>query len=372
MTQNENALTIIQALTPQDVFGKVNSAEDILSKLEADVRAIPIDVTTEKGRKHCKSVAYQVARSKTALDDMGKQVQADAKAIVDRVNAERRTIRERLDALSAEVRKPVDEFEARETERVDGHKAAIIEIEALVRFDGDPTEAVVEAHSIALDLAAQRDFEEFSGRATQAIDQARSTLNAHAVAAKARRIETEEAARQATIRAEEERKAAASAQAQREAEIARQAAEQARRDAEEAAARELAASEQRRRDDEARAMAEQQRIEQEKRDAIEAARRAEEAHKAEIEAAKHRAQAAAERAERDRVAAVEAERQRVADEAARQRAKDERRAQNRAHCSRINNEALAAITALGIEVIPAKALIGLIAKGQIPHVTITY
>jgi colicin import membrane protein len=77
--------------------------ETILSKLETEVRAVKRDISSAKGRKEIKSLAFKVARSKTALDEMGKDLNESKRAEINRVDAERRIIRERCDALKEEV-----------------------------------------------------------------------------------------------------------------------------------------------------------------------------------------------------------------------------------------------------------------------------
>lgn len=349
----EITLDVVETLTPAVVFA-AGGVEDVISKLEAQVRAIPLDVTTEKGRKHIKSVAYQVSRSKTALDDMGKKVQEEARAIVDRVNADRRTVNARLDALRDEVKAPVVAFEAREAARIEAHQTAIREIEYLARFDTEPDESLVSDRLGALSAYKGRDWQEFSGRGAQAYADAERSLNAHAIAAKVRREEREEAERQAAINAELERQREEEARKEREAEIARKAAEDARIEAER------------------RAKAEQDRIEAEKQAAEERAARAE---REKTEAAKRAEEAriAAEaKAERERRAAVEAERKRIEDEKRREQQEAEYRAKDRTHKAKINGGVLSALSNLGLSDELGKAVITAIVQGKVPNVTINY
>jgi hypothetical protein len=71
-------------------------------------------------------------------------------------------------------------------------------------------------------------------------------------------------------------------------------------------------------------------------------------------------------------AAVEAERQRVAARQKEELEEAEKRAKNRAHRLKIDNEALGAIVALDIPMDRAQDLLIAIAKGAVPHVTISY
>jgi colicin import membrane protein len=120
-----NALVSIDVatLTPASVFAP-GGMEGIISKLEAEVRAIDRDITTPEGRDAVKSLAYKVARSKTALDDMGKELVADIKKQAGAIDADRKLARDRLDALKEEVRGPLTQWEEAEANRISGHEGA--------------------------------------------------------------------------------------------------------------------------------------------------------------------------------------------------------------------------------------------------------
>jgi colicin import membrane protein len=341
-----NALVTIETLTPAVVFAP-GGVDAIISKLEADVRAISADISTEAGRKAVASLAYKVARSKTALDDMGKQLVADLKAQTGKIDAERRVIRDRLDALRDEVRKPLDDFEQAEKSRVDAHEINISAIMQAAQLGPDANSAEIKQRLEAVGSLIQRDWQEFAARATAAADEVRKVLTAAFAQAEKREAEAAELAR---LRAEQ----IAREQAEREARIASEAAERAKAEAEAKAKREAEQAA-------AKAAAEQQRVERERADAIARAEKAEADKKA-----------AAEKAKRDQAAALEAERKRVADAAAKEVAEKARREKDKAHRAKLNNEALSALTALGVEAELAKTVIAAIARGEVPHVSIEY
>lgn len=355
MSKSELVLIDTAGLSPSAVFVE-GGIEKILAEVEQQTRSAAelLDATTPKGREEIKSLAYKVSRSKTALEGMGDALKADAKRIVDAVNSDLRIVRSRMDALRDEVRKPVDDYDAREAARVDAHRSVIAEIEALCRFDAQPDEGSVAERLAKLGDLAQRNSEEFYVSATLAIDRTRTTLDAHAVAARQRRIECEEAARLEARRLEEERIAAEAAKAKREAEIARQAAEAARIEAER------------------KARAEKDRIENERLAAVRAAELAE-ARRVEAEEKAARDRVAAEKlAEARRLQAIEDERRRVAAEAEAIKVEEVRRAADKAHRARINREILTALESAGIETAIAKSVIGAVARGAVPHMTISY
>lgn len=337
----------LDTLTPAAVFAP-GGVDDILAKIEGEVRGVHTDISTKAGRDAIASTAYKIARSKTALDDMGKALVADWKEKSKKVDAERKKLRDRLDALKDEVRQPLTDWENAEKARVEGHEAEIARIEAMGRFDEpEPSVEAVRARHAEYNALPARDWQEFDRRAAFAIDETGQRLNHVLALAEKREAERAELERLRAEQAERERK-------EHEARIAAEAAERARAEAEAKAKREA---------DEAaaRADAERRRVEQERAEAEARAARAEQ-----------EAKAAAERAERDKQAAVEDERRRAAEAKAAEEAAAAKREANKRHAAKINNEVLAGLTACGVDADTGKAIIAAIVRGAIPHVKITY
>ncbi|EJC8217993.1 hypothetical protein QBC30_000777 [Citrobacter freundii] len=271
-------LVVIEKSSAMAVFTNNEQLDPIIEKIEKEARSLVPDVSTKKGRDAIASMAHKVARSKTYIDNAGKDLVAELKALPKQIDESRRIVRERLDALKDEVRRPLTEWEA-EQERIKAEEAARIKAEEDRKiFESD--------HEIALLMNDAFDRE---------------------VAEK---------------KAEEERQRIA-----HEEELKRQAAEQAKREAEEKAAAELAAAKKREEDAiAARAQAEllakqaQERAEQEAKDAT---AKAEAEKKAAIEAEKLKAQEEADRIKREaeaKEAARLAEEKRIADEKAKREA----------------------------------------------------
>jgi colicin import membrane protein len=395
-------ITAIQAIVPADFF-RPGGSKEVLAALKEEVRrqSAALDISTEIGRAAIASLAYKVARSKTALDEQGKKLVINIKAQVSVTDKERGKVWDELDALQKEVRKPLTDWENVEKDRVADHESALTLIASTAALDGPLTLDEIEAKIEAVNQLYARDWEEFKQRAAGAKALALSDLNTAVGRAKEAirlREEQERQEAEARERAIKEREEAAAKAATEEAN--RKAAEQARR------AREAAEAEQRRVENErieaeARAkQAEAQRIaaeqdaarklaeaeEQRKREAEfaeqkriaaekEAKRQldlAEARRVADEQAAAKRAQEAAEQAKREKEAAIEAERQRVATEKRKEAVEAEKRAKNSAHQAAVNREALVGLVKVGATDDLGKAIIGAIAKGEIAHVRIEY
>lgn len=263
-------LVVIEKSNAMAVFTTKEQLDPIIEAIEKEARSLVPDVSTKKGRDAIASMAHRVARSKTYIDNAGKDLVAELKALPKQIDESRRLVRERLDLLKDEVRRPLTEWEA-EQERIAAEKAAEEErlrIEAEEKAALEALKKQVEAdHEMALLMndAFDRELEEKKAEAER------------------QRIAHEE-------------------------ELKRQAAEQAKREVEEKAAAELAASQKR----EADAIAAKAQAELLAKQAKE---RAEYEAKEAQERAEYEAAAAAARAEREKQEAIAAE-QRKAQEAA--------------------------------------------------------
>jgi hypothetical protein len=160
-----NELIAIEKLNALDVFQN-NGLEPVLNQIAERARTIVYDLDTDKGRKEIASMAYAVARSKTAIDDIGKDLVADWKEKAKKVDNERKRARDFLDALKDEIRQPLTQWEGRVAE----HEEKIAQIRGLLTFDHDPTaddinQRIARAHEIH-----DRKWEEFADNAKAVYD----------------------------------------------------------------------------------------------------------------------------------------------------------------------------------------------------------
>ncbi|UHC85244.1 hypothetical protein [Klebsiella michiganensis] len=266
-------LVVIEKKNAMAVFTNNDQLDPLIEAIEKEARSLVPDVTTKKGRDAIASMAHKVARSKTYIDNAGKDLVAELKALPKQIDENRRIVRERLDALKDEVRRPLTEWEE-EQARIAAEKAAEEERQRIEAEQKAALEALIKQVEVDHEMALLMN---------DAFDR-----------------------EQAEKKAEAERQRIA-----REEEIARQAEEKAKREAEEKHRAEMEASARR----EAEERAAKERAERER---IEAQQRAEREQRE-----------AAERAEREKQAAVEAERRKAQEEADRIRREAEQREQAR-------------------------------------------
>lgn len=317
-------LVVIEKKNAMAVFTNNDQLDPLIEAIEKEARSLVPDVTTKKGRDAIASMARKVARSKTYIDNAGKDLVAELKALPKQIDESRRVVRERLDALKDEVRRPLTEWEA-EQERIKAEEAMnALHAEALAmneEFDRQLAARIESDHEMALLMNDAFDREQAEKKA--------------------------EAERQRIAREEEIKR-------QAEAKEKREAAEQAQREIDAAAARER------------EAILAKERAEREHR---EAAERAEREKQAAVEAERRKAQEEVDRIRREaeqREQARLAEEKRKADEHARREADVK-------HRKAVGTEivkALLANTSLtrdqAIEVLTA------VKDGRIPHTGISY
>lgn len=105
-------LATIQSRPTLEVF----TAPGVVPALLARIREVALDgyapdLTTDAGRKAIASRAFRVAKTKTALDDLGKEEVARLKELPKAVDAGRKALRDGLDALRDEIRQPLTAWE---------------------------------------------------------------------------------------------------------------------------------------------------------------------------------------------------------------------------------------------------------------------
>lgn len=309
--------TVLQCMSDKD------GLEPLIGQVKELVGSFEHDMGTAASRAKTASLAHKVAKFKTAIDGMGKDLVSGWKEKAKAVDANRKAMRDAMDELKKEARKPLDEWEA-EQARIEAEEKARIEAEKLaLQIESD--------HEIAILL--NREHDRLKKEAEE---------------------EVARIAREAKERAEREQK-------EREQLIAKEAAENARKQ-----------EKQKRIDAENKARAD-----------AEAAALREENAKIALELAEKNRIAAEEKARQDAIDAEE--RQKEAVKAAEEKAKQDaynakiaeeaeqaKREANKKHCAKINNGIVDQLKLIGLSDEQAKSVVIAIAKGDINNVSIKY
>lgn len=218
-------LVVIEKSNAMAVFTSKEQLDPLLEKIETEARSLVPDLTTKKGRDAIASMAHKVARSKTYIDNAGKDLVAELKALPKQIDESRRIVRERLDALKDEVRKPLTEWENAESARKEALQHRLADLRSLADvIDGMgnylPSVEIQQRIESAKAVALDDSWEEVTAEAGMAKDTTIQQLEAALTVAKQREHEAAELER---LRKEAEEKA----RMEREENIRREAAEQA-------------------------------------------------------------------------------------------------------------------------------------------------
>ena len=351
-----NELQVIDQNVIVAAFAKRGGTNELFEHIAQEARSHVPDVTTKKGRDVIGSLAMKVSKSKTLIEKCGKELVAEQKAQIKLIDDDRIAIVKKFDALRDEILAPRDAWEKAEEDRVAKHTGAIRAIRSLYDENTANQEAhVIKGYIFDLEkLEVDSSFEEFEQEAKLAKFETLEKLRTALVTRE--KYEAEQAELERLRKEQLERE-----QRERDERIAKEAADKARIEAE------------------AKALAEQRRVEREKQEAIEREAKLKlEAEQAIIreQKAKEAAERAAKQAEIDKQKAIEAERLRIEQqqkaEAEHQAKLEAQRKANIEHMRQINNDILSSLIKTGISEDQAKAIITMIAKNEVPHVSIKY
>jgi colicin import membrane protein len=336
----EPATDVVAQVTENPALAILNEEkfEAFYEKLKAEAAKVSGDVSTNKARDEVRSMAFKIAKTRTAIDKARLGLTEEWRTKTAQANTAGKAIKERLEALEESVRKPLTDWEQAEAERVKAHTDLMTAI-TKAEFVGieDTAESVAERiewlDGLLIDPDVHLEKLDFVQGAKDAAIEKLTVQHMRLVREESERAELErlrqqEAARIAELEAERARAEAEKAEQERLERLRQQAVEETKR------------------------AAEQARIDQERK------------HQAELEA--ERAKVA--KAEADRLA----EEQRVAAEAARVERERVAREQDREHRAKIMGAAKAALMELDIPEDKAREIVLAIAAGNIPAVSIRF
>lgn len=200
------------------------------------------DYEDKKGNKAARSYLFELRKHKGRIETVRKDAKAYALEYGRQVDSQAKALVERIEALIAPHDEALKAIEQREAQRIAGHKAVIEAMGQAVMSALAPGITPAEVQEL-IDLVAGEDIsqmEEFTTDAIQVKNAALDELARHLAAAQQREAEAaelarlrEEARQRQEQEAEAQREAAARERAQREAQQAlqqAQAREQAERD----------------------------------------------------------------------------------------------------------------------------------------------
>ena len=99
----EKESTELVELPPKEsalaVYSTPGGLDPFIQQVRDKVAGTVYDITTAKGRAECASDSFKVAKSKTAIEKLGKALSAEHKEIPKKIDAERRRAFDEMEAL---------------------------------------------------------------------------------------------------------------------------------------------------------------------------------------------------------------------------------------------------------------------------------
>jgi len=326
MTHSQEMVVKIE-LNPS-IYTNDGALDALLVQIEKEVQTFDVDLSSEEGRKSVASNAYLIARSKTALDNLGKEMVSKWKQKAKKVDQQRKHIRDTLDALKANYRAPLTNWENAEKKRLADIEARITRLKELSKVTGGACSVEgIEAyiHEVNGMTIEPTYYGEYAEDAKEKKTIAEKNLAAALQEAKQIEKDKMELAKLRAQEAERKKKAEEQARKQREIAIAERAAMEA---------------------------AENERI------------RVEKEKKAEYERKLREAQEA-----HDQILREVAEKERKEKEAADQ---ERQRMLDAAHRQHVRKEVICALCAYGIKENIAGLIFQAIDQEKVPHLKIAY
>lgn len=318
MTEEKSLVELPEKKDLTEFLTEPEKVADFIGKIKEKFLAeASDDVSTAKARAYIKSLAHNVTRTKTAIDEAGKNLVAELKELPRKIDASRKELRDALDSLKDEIRKPLTVWEEAEKERERIAAQVENDIQSIKSWPSDlQGKSSAEIAEALEDLKDNAPFPDYYGeRMAEATDaqkiaiekiEALLKLTKNAEEAESLRKEKEENERLEKIKAEAAEKARRDAELEiMKAKQREEAAEKSRAEAEAKAKADAEIAEKRRIEAEAREKAaaeeaERRRIEAEKAAELRAIKAAEDARLAEIaRQEKEKAAAAAEEARKE-------------------------------------------------------------------------
>lgn len=340
-------------------------SEDNLNKLfkkvDDEVKSEILEVDTQEGRKRIKELAAKINKSKTAVDTPMRDYLRVLKTQPKALEKLARDSKVKYEKLRESVLEPLTAAQKYQNDELEW-LAEIVQICASGNTDSKDLKQIIEQIE---SFDQSKIWPELKKKFKVAIEAATTSATIT--------LERVEAAEKQAAELEElRRKQDEQEQKERDRQIAAEAEAKAKREAEEKARKEREMAER-------RAVEAKQREEEAQQAAIKAQRDAElaeERRKQEaIDAEKRAEQAkidAENRAKEQARLAAESERKRIAEEKAEQERLAKQREADKNHRIKINRAALAVMVANGLSEEDAKTVITLIAKKEVPNISIQY
>jgi len=200
----------------------------MIAEIKKEVADFSADITTKEGRAKIVSMAAKVAKCKSPIEKLAREVKEDSRRLIDGVNAQWNRYESAMNELRDKIRKPVDEIEQKEAAELKARQDRLAEIESYKMRASLPARnsKFLELSIRELEELAKFEWNDFAFKAENLIKEVAEILNQELLSIKKQEADAAELAQLKKEKAERDQK-------DHEEKIAREAAEKAKFEAEE-------------------------------------------------------------------------------------------------------------------------------------------
>ena len=171
-------LEAIKIIGAESLFkGDASMLTVVLDKLKEATTGFYADPATEDGRKSIKSLAYSLTRSRTIIDDKGKDLNAGLREVINAVDEKRRKARGTIDDLIAVISQPLTEWETKEQLRKNKLDADLAKVKNAIVFFKEPSLAEIDERIATLKGFDGYDWQEYGDAPKGVIEESLQFLN---------------------------------------------------------------------------------------------------------------------------------------------------------------------------------------------------
>ena len=148
----------------------------IIEMIEIESKKIVFDIKTDDGKQGIRSLAFNIAKAKTAIENAGKEKKSELSVEIKIVDGLRNVSKDRLGKLQEEIRRPLTDLENAEKERIGKIELRLENLSAMGN-ENMTSDELLEAIKIVTSSPIDDSWDEFKADAIKAHESTLTRLN---------------------------------------------------------------------------------------------------------------------------------------------------------------------------------------------------
>ena len=148
----------------------------IIEMIEIESKKIVFDIKTDDGKQGIRSLAFNIAKAKTAIENAGKEKKSELSVEIKIIDGLRNVSKDRLGKLQEEIRRPLTDLENAEKERIAKIELRLENLSAMGN-ENMTSDELLEAIRIVTSSPIDDSWDEFKADAIKAHELTLTRLN---------------------------------------------------------------------------------------------------------------------------------------------------------------------------------------------------